>query len=439
MHRAAHLATIACMLAAQAVAAGVRWEATIEIARGAGERGPWQQNASRYDFVDDPAVAFGPDGTLAVAWVDQRRRDVFVQTFGSAASAVPAAASRAAADTPSRAPVNVSRDARVFSWLPRLAWAPDDRQRLHVLWQEIIFSGGSHGGEIVHAVSHDGGRSFGPPQNLSRSRPGDGKGRLDRDSWHNGSLDIVAAPGGLVLAAWTEYDGPLWVARSSDGGRRFDAPRRVAGAPPDAPARAPALAVGPDGRVALAWTTGEDAAADILLALSPDGGRHFDPPRPVRRTSGHSDAPKLAFGPGGVLHVVHGETAGASMAIHHLRSPDGGRTFGTASDVSAPLAGGYPSLGVDGRGRVVVTWELLHATPPSPHGLGIAVAADGRRFGPAQVVPGSADPGGGHNGSTQGLLMRKLALREDGEIALVNSAIVPGRGSRVWLLRGRLD
>jgi hypothetical protein len=48
------------------------------------------------------------------------------------------------------------------------------------------------------------------------------------------------------------------------------------------------------------------------------------------------------------------------------------------------------------------------------------------------------DPGGGINGSTQGLLMSKMALRADGEIAVVNSAVKIGSHSRVWLLRGAL-
>jgi hypothetical protein len=85
---------------------------------------------------------------------------------------------------------------------------------------------------------------------------------------------------------------------------------------------------------------------------------------------------------------------------------------------------------------VVVTWKLLRGA--TPYGLGIAVADDGVKFAPAQPVPGSADPAGGFNGSTQGLLMRKLAVGAEGEIALVNSAFRTGSHSRVWLLRGTL-
>ena len=411
----------------------VAWQTPVDIARGAGVRGTWQQNDSRYDFVDDPTVAWSPDGELAVAWVDQRRKAVLLQRHAADGHALQAT------------PLDVSRRPDTFSWLPRLAWTPDDARRLYVLWQEIVFSGGSHGGEILFAASRDGGRSFAAPVNLSNSRAGDGKGRLDRDSWHNGSLDIAAAPGGRVLAAWTEYDGRLWIARSGDGGRSFTPPLRVAGEPPAPPARAPALAVGTGGAVVLAWTTGDDDAADIHVAVSGDGGASFGVPRRAAVTAGHSDAPKLAFDGRGTLHLVHAESRGkpsTPAAIRHLRSSDGGRSFGPAREISSPLPAGstgaaYPALGIDARGRVVVAWELLRES--SPHGLAIAVSDDdGLQFGPPRMIPASADPAGGFNGSTQGLLMRKLAVRADGEIAVVNSAVKIGSHSRVWLLRGAL-
>jgi hypothetical protein len=423
------------LVAGGALAADIRWQAPVEIARGAGQRGPWQQSESRYDFVDDPVAAWSPRGELAVAWVDQRRKAVLLQRFSADGKPLLSSA------------MDVSRQPATFSWLPRLAWAPDAANRLHVLWQEIIFSGGTHGGEMLSAVSEDGGRSFAAPLNLSRSREGDGKGRINRDIWHNGSFDIATAPGGVVLAAWTEYDGRLWFARSRDGGGSFSRPMLVAGEPPALPARAPSVAVGTNGMVVLAWATGEAPAGDIHIAVSLDGGTSFGNPRAVAVTPGYSDAPKLAFDARGMLHLVHAESRGGPFtpsAIRHLRSTDGGRSFGPAREISHPLPAGYqgaafPALGIDGAGRVVVIWELLRdERNASPYGLGIAVAADGVQFSAPQMIPASADPAGGVNGSTQGLLMNKLAVRGDGEIAVVNSAFKPGSHSRIWLLRGRI-
>jgi hypothetical protein len=94
----------------------------------------------------------------------------------------------------------------------------------------------------------------------------------------------------------------------------------------------------------------------------------------------------------------------------------------------------FPALALEGR-RVYVLWELLRSRARS-RGLGYAVSFDGgRTFTPPRVVPGTEARGA--NGSQQGLLMRKLAVNAAGAIAVVHSALRPGRESGVWLIRGR--
>ena len=87
-----------------ALVAGLVVQGGTEIAVGGGERGPWRQNESRYHYVDDPAVAIDEGGEVAVAWVDQGRKDLFFQRAGQT--------------------VNVSRSPATFSWLPRLVASP---------------------------------------------------------------------------------------------------------------------------------------------------------------------------------------------------------------------------------------------------------------------------------------------------------------------------
>ncbi|MFC5462826.1 EAL domain-containing protein [Massilia niabensis] len=415
---------------------GLVWQEPTALAAGRGERGPWQQNDSRYDYVDDATVAFDAAGGLAVAWVDQKRKDVFVQKVNPAGGRL--------AGTPQ----NVSRSPATFSWHPRIAMAPGERGRpgtLYMLWQEIIFSGGSHGGDILFARSSDGGLQFSEPVNLSRSRGGDGKGRLSCTVWSNGSHDLAVAANGDVLATWTEYHGALWFARSRDGGASFTAPRKVAG---DAarPARAPALATGPDGAVHLAWTVGEDPAADIHLARSDDDGASFGPARRVGAGPGHADAPRLAVDGKGDLHLVYAEAPagpGGRSEIRHARSTGGG-PFSAPRTISSPVSGtgtasaAYPGIGTDGQSRMVVIWEVLDAPGARPRALQIAVSPDGAQgFSRPAPVPGSAAPPGAGNGSHQGLLGKKLAVDGSGNLAIVNSSMLPGVNSRVWLMRGR--
>jgi hypothetical protein len=412
-----------CLLSASLSATEIGWKPSIEIAAGGGTRGPWQQNESNYDYVDDPSVAIDDEGAVAVVWVDQGRKDVFFQRFSPAG-------------TPAAEPVDISRSPATFSWLPRIAFAPNNSRQIFVLWQEIIFAGGSHGGDMLFARSEDGGATFSEPMNLTRSVAGEGKGRINRDVWHNGSFDLAAGADGTVYVAWTEYEGALWVARSHDAGRSFAPPVRIA---ERSPARGPSLAVGPHGAVFLAWTVGEDNEADIRLARSTDSGASFAPAQIIERSKGYSDAPKIALDRAGVLHLAYAEsTAGPfdRYAVRYARSLDGGRTFEPSRQISNVNAA-FPFLAVDGKGGVYLVCELFHEDRRRPRGLGHAVSRDsGRTFSPPALVPASADQPRHWNGSHQGLLMRKLAVNANGAIAVVNSSLRDSQGSRVWLMRG---
>ena len=382
-------------------------------------------------------MALAPNGTAAVAWVDQARKSVLFQRISP----------QGQPQLP--APVDVSRQPATFSWLPRVALAPDAPQLVYVLWQEIIFSGGSHGGEIMLARSLDGGASFGPAVNLSGgSRAGDGKGRLTTGVWDNGSLDLLAAPDGQVFAAWTEYEGAVWLTPRADSGARFSAPRRLAGGEGARAARAPALALAPDGSVFLAWSDGEAPGADIRLARAGAGTARFGPARMAVGGPAYDDAPRLAVDRDGVLHLAYAQRTPGSFApaeVRYRRSFDAGHSFEPPRVLSRPLprarpAAGYPQLGLDARGHVLACWELFEdAAGARPRGLGYALSGDsGQRFGQALRVPGSQDPQGGLNGSSQGLLARKLSVNEAGDVALATSALRQGSHSRVWLLRARL-
>ena len=403
------------------------WFGSTEIAAGRGERGPWRMNESRFDYVDDPSVAIDDAGEAVVVWVDQSRKDVFFQRISATAGKF-------------GEPVNVSRSPAVFSWLPRVALSPRERRWVFVLWQEIIFSGGPHGGEILFARSDDGGKTFSSPLNLSNSVAGDGKGRINRSLWHNGSLDLAVDAGGAIHAAWTEYEGALWFARSDDGGKRFSPPRRVAGGGNEKPARAPALAPGPNRTVYLAWTVGDDNSADIRVARSTDGGTKFDAPRLVAPSPGYSEAPKIVVDSRGAVHLVYAESSGGPFEPAHIRytrSVDGS-SFAPPREISDSGAR-FPSLSVDRNGNLYALWELFPDPRNYPRGLALTVSRDGGgSFARPAPVPGSIDPAGGFNGSNQGFLMRKLAVNGRGAVAIVNSSLKPNERSRVWLIRGAL-
>jgi hypothetical protein len=425
---------IAAAASGQEAPPTVAWLERVEVASGEAYQGPWRMNKSRFRYVDDPTVAFDGAGSVGVAWVDQLWKDVFFQVY------LPDGRRRFPK------PTNVSRSAGVFSWQPRVVMDARDPSLVYVLWQEIVFSGGSHGGEIFFARSSDGGRRFERGLNLSNSRAGDGKGRLSRRRWHNGSLDLAPARDGTLYAAWTDYEGDLWLSRSTDGGKGFSRPSRIVKGRGAAPARAPSLAPGGGATVYLAWAVGEDPGADIHVARSDDGGRTFGPARVVCESPGHADAPRLALARDGTVHLVYGESPTGPLAryrILYTRSTDGGHRFAEPRVISDPMPEGFasasfPGLALDGQGSPYVLWELSPHPAAHPRGLGLTASSGAPpAFSAPALIPGSADPALGHNGGRQGLLLRKLAVHPEGGVAVVNSTFREGVGSHVWLFRGR--
>ena len=387
-------------------------------------------NESHFDYVDDPAVAVAGDGQVAVAWVDQARRSVLLQRYAVDGEAL------------FRPPVMLPSMPGVFSWLPRLAIPADDPRRVYALWQAIVFSGGSHGGEIFFSRSADGGATFGAPLNLSNSRAGDGKGRLTAKRWDNGSLALVAGREGRIYAAWTEYEGRLWVRRSTDGGASFADPLHVAG-DQDHAARAPALAVDRAGTVHLAWSAGQGAGAVVRIAHSRDGGRSFRSAQAVP-SRGHADAPAIAADTHGNLHLVFAESPGGRDGPYRIRyaRQDIGRDAFSEPKTIATGAGGahFPDLAVDGSGLLHVVWKVFREPARPSHGIGFTLSNDGgRTFAAPGIVPESADPALGFSGSLQGGLMARLAVNHAGALALAGSTFAPGRSSRIWLWRRPAD
>lgn len=405
----------------------VHWEAPVDVAHGRAFAGPWQMNESNFDYVDDATVAMSDEGALVVGWVDNARKDVFVQWV------------EPDLELRSGAPGNVSNSPAIFSWLPRMVVS---ERQLWVLWQEIVFSGGSHGGEIFFSRSEDAGRTFSAPLNLSRSTGGDGKGRLSRRHWDNGSLDLVRDAKGTLLAAWTEYDGALWFASSADGGQSFSLPVRVAGSDQQ-PARGPSIADLPDGEVRIVWASGASGRGTLFAVASRDDGRTFSPPRSVVQSSGHVDAPKLVADERGELHLVYGENSGdaASPRVRYLRLDPSLTPLEaprTLSDSTSTAGANFPSSSLAGPGRVVVAWLHHPNADSAPRGLALVWSRDGgERFSLPEIVPGTHDPTLGVSGSRQGKLMRLLAADRSGRIALASSHFREGQSSRIRVIVGR--
>jgi hypothetical protein len=264
------------------------------------------------------------------------------------------------------------------------AVAADAHGRVALTW---ITSDSLGGLDLWVALSADSGVTFGAPRRLNERA-----GRVS--SYAESRPAPVWGPGGRLAVAWSEARADTGRAAdivgraSADAGATWGAPVAVNDDSTGRPAYHgfPALAWIDDGALFAAWMDAratppgeEESMGALFTAVSPDGGRAWEPNRlvtdqscPCCRTAA------LAPGGGRVVLAYRG-------ARHDLRDPmlafseDGGRTF--LPDVAVSPDGwaleGCPSdgPGITGDGRTgVVAWY----TGAAPAGVYLAAWEHGR-------------------------------------------------------------
>src|SRR5437879_11231637 len=195
---------------------------------------------------------------------------------------------------------------------------------------------------------------------------------------------------GYVYETWMGCKG-IGFARSTDGGRTFDAPSSVAGSiGSNYNTWDPAAAVGPDGTEYPVYMRTKDSQWYPVVAASFDHGQTFGqvtslvPPDPKN----WGDRPFIAVGPDGAVYVAwdygpqrtsvtylcdpSGSCAFATGDLNVViqRSTDHGASFGPMTHVSPgfPASGGDSApLVVEPSGRIDVLYQGYHITDTSTY------------------------------------------------------------------------
>ena len=288
----------------------------------------------------DAVVAFGPDGTAYVAY-DVSRLGGPGQVY---------AASSTDHGTTFRSPVALAtaQAAGGGDFEPAIAAGPS-RGTVSVAFER--YSGDFDSAAVLAASSHDGGRSFAAPVEVSPAGQNAVNGRAATAADRGGKLYV-----GWVDAGDVDFDGAgdarIEVAVSGDGGRSFRAPATVATVPSgcgpndDCGNRFPqiALAAGAGGVAHLAWSSAPyPDAARISFARSLDSGRRWSAPRRLPVPAGRADhdqlAPSLAVARDGRVDLGFGDQARDAddglLDVYLAYSIDGARTFSTATRLDA--------------------------------------------------------------------------------------------------------
>lgn len=226
---------------------------------------------------------------------------------------------------------------------------------------------------------------------------------------------VAAAPDGTAYVAWVEHrrkrEADVWLARVDAEGKVSGPPARVN---PEAGGAAawhgdpPSIAVARDGAVYVVWTAraaGSMHANTLHVSASRDGGRTFGPPSRVNddRKSGPHGMHSLAVGPDGRVYVAwldernvapprgDGKAGGkgghmeSNREVFFASSSDGGRTFSPNRRVAGEVCPCCKTaLAVAADGRVYLSWRQV--LPGDFRHIAVASTSDGGRSFSAPVV-----------------------------------------------------
>jgi hypothetical protein len=176
---------------------------------------------------------------------------------------------------------------------------------------------------------------------------------------------LTAAPDGSLLATWLDArqgKSGVWMSRSTDGGRTWEANRPIY-TDPTCPCCRTSVAVAADGTIYVAWRAilaGD--VRDVVVTRSSDGGKSWASPVRTRADDwvypGCPHAgPSLEVDANGAVHVAWWTGKEGEAGIYYAKSTDGAKTF-----AAQPIATGdrarpaHVQLAVAGE-RVYLAWD----------------------------------------------------------------------------------
>jgi hypothetical protein len=346
----------------------------------------------------DPEVAEGGDRDPTVA-AGRRRGEVYVSfqrySADDEGATVRVVASADGGATISSTQVSPPEQNAAGS---RAALAVDPAGTLYVAWVDgsEVDLDGAGSARIALAASRDAGRSFGAAQVVA-TVPG-GCGPNDECGNRYPAVTVAALRVRRVVAAWSGAAFPdsarISVSRSGDGGRTWTAPTKLAPPRelPDRDHHGPDLTAAPDGRLDLAYLEqARDAdigLLDVQLVHSLDGGKTFS--RALVLDNVPTDTQRGDFVP--AVAVRASNSAAVTAWIDGRRGNEGPPTadvvFAARPDSAAPKAPRVRGTFVV-RGRRTVVYRLSSTDAFTPAAaLRFRCGLDGARLHacPARVT-----------------------------------------------------
>ena len=203
------------------------------------------------------------------------------------------------------------------------------------------------------------------------------------------ALAMTTTGGGGVMAAW-EQEGGAYAAQLRGPGRSWSAPQRLSDPAAGRVASTPALTVGRDGTVLVAWTTSSAQGIALDLAVRPAGGAAFGAPAQVVDPAERAREPRLAASSSGEVLLAYLATAGAvrSGPVKLVRLTPRGAVAGRTTLTPAGETASEPSLAADGTSGSFAAWT---ENGPDRGRLRVVRVAPGGIVGTVTTIAGTGD------------------------------------------------
>jgi hypothetical protein len=234
----------------------------------------------------------------------------------------------------------------------------DDRGHVYAIWFDTRHGGGS----IYFRASNDFGRTWREEVGL-KGEEGDVEG----------PMQMAADDQGHIYVAWADNrDGEygIYLVASADHGRTWSKEVRLDVAKAKlSRASLPTLAADPSGHVYVAWQDARHGGWDIYLNMSSDFGKtwHTEGVRLNTGAPGEAEAqlPQIALDGKGTIAVAWQEDRGADQqeGIYLTWSTDFGQTWLTTDvrvdDQKSAGAAVGPQIAMLQDGAAVIAWEVI--------------------------------------------------------------------------------
>ena len=236
----------------------------------------------------------------------------------------------------------------------RTAVAIDSRGRLHLAWTEL--TPGDR--QVFYARYEDG--AWTPAEQLSSSSGYAGFPAIAVDASDRAHIVWYGFDGAFYQIYYRRLDPTGWTPERALTNEAVDATN-------------PSIALGPEGHVHVVWfRLNRNATWNEVAYLRLEGDTVLEL-RPISDVAVDSTDPTIAVGPGGRVHVAWSARPGG---VDRIEYAERGAAW-SAPEAVSPASGGaiHPSLALDGSARLRVVWESA--------GGGIyAVVRDGAWSGP---------------------------------------------------------